>query len=373
MIQSIRKWTKKHPRITYTVYLFVAVIVLSEIALRIFVRWDPSYYVGFKNPAPNMVIEYPYGILKYNSDCFADDEFEKVKTRPRIAYFGDSVCHGVGAGHGYRISELLEETYPAYEHMNLTGGLDTGMSMDMAEKYFQLASRFDVDVAIYLMNLNDIGPYYKDQADQRMTIFRIGALFDWLRGRSYLYTFLRYAVKNAVVRLGYTQSGHKRFEFYPDEFVDEFKATAERIDSVGRRLREHGIGFVVLILPYEMQISEEAAETYAQLGIQWGDTLIDRGPQKLLMELLTEGTVIDGYYAFIDPEDAAADWTAYGVGECFVYNRGDKMDWNHPNRKGHRLLADFIARTGALPATAAGSNEPSMPEEAADLPPPGEE
>ena len=253
-----------------------------------------------------MVIEYHYGILKYNSDCFADDEFEKVKTRPRIAYFGDSVCHGVGAGHGYRISELLEETYPAYEHMNLTGGLDTGMSMDMAEKYFQLASRFDVDVAIYLMNLNDIGPYYKDQADQRMTIFRIGALFDWLRGRSYLYTFLRYAVKNAVVRLGYTPSGHKRFEFYPDEFVDEFKATAERIDSVGRRLREHGIGFVVLILPYEMQISEEAAETYAQLGIQWGDTLIDRGPQKLLMELLTEGTVIDGYYAFIDPEDAAS-------------------------------------------------------------------
>jgi len=373
MIRFVRDWKKKHPRIVYTFYLFVMVIVLSEIALRIFVTWDPAYYVGFSDPAPNTVIEYPYGIIKYNSDRFADDEFEKIKTRPRVAYFGDSVCYGVGAGYGYRISELLEDTYPQYAHLNLTGGLDTDMSMDMAEKYLQLAGRFDVDVAVYLMNLNDIGPYNADQPDQRLAVFRVGALFDWLRGRSYLYTYLRFAVKNTVVRLGCTQSGHKQVELYPNEFRDEFEATAERINSVGRRLSDHGIGFVVLILPYEMQISREAAETYRELDIGWGDSFLDRGPQKLLINLLNEAVVIDGYNAFIDPEHAAADWNAYGVGECFVYNRGDKIDWNHPNRKGHRLLADFIARTGVLHTAIKKKHDASSDSQTSEIAPPGEE
>jgi hypothetical protein len=373
MIRFIRNWTKKHPKITYTFYLFVMVIFLSEIALRIFVRWDPAYYVGFSDPAPNSVVEYPYGIIKYNSDGFADDEFEKIKTRPRIAYLGDSVCYGVGAGYGYRISELLENAYPEYAHLNLSGGLDTGMSMDMAERYLQLAERFDVDVAVYLMNLNDIGPYFAGPADQRLAVFRFGALFDWLRGKSYLYTYLRLAVKNTMVRLGYTQSGQKQFELYPDECRDEFEATADRVNSVGRRLREHGIGFVVVILPYEMQISREAAETYQQLGIGWGESFLDRGPQKLLIDLLSEAIVIDGYNAFIDREHAAADWNAYGVGECFVYNRGDKIDWNHPNRKGHRLLADFIARTGVLPAAMKQRRPASSDSQTSETAPTGEE
>ena len=38
-----------------------------------------------------------------------------------IGYYGDSVTYGVGAGHGYRISDLLEREYPEMSHMNLGG------------------------------------------------------------------------------------------------------------------------------------------------------------------------------------------------------------------------------------------------------------
>jgi hypothetical protein len=32
-----------------------------------------------------------------------------------------------------------------------------------------------------------------------------------------------------------------------------------------------------------------------------------------------------------------------GLGQYFVYNKGDKLDWNHPNRAGHRQIADWLA------------------------------
>ena len=34
----------------------------------------------------------------------------------------------------------------------------------------------------------------------------------------------------------------------------------------------------------------------------------------------------------------------------FVYDKGDKLDWNHPNRAGHRLIADYVQELGILDA-----------------------
>jgi len=35
------------------------------------------------------------------------------------------------------------------------------------------------------------------------------------------------------------------------------------------------------------------------------------------------------------------------VGEAFVYDKGDKIDWNHPNRFGHARIAAWLS---GLPA-----------------------
>ena len=54
-------------------------------------------------------------------------------------------------------------------------------------------------------------------------------------------------------------------------------------------------------------------------------------------------SVFDAYEAFVSTE-LNTDRGTYDVGECFVYNKGDKLDWNHPNRKGHGLIAEFLQR-----------------------------
>ena len=54
----------------------------------------------------------------------------------------------------------------------------------------------------------------------------------------------------------------------------------------------------------------------------------------------------DAYYAFVDPDHVAEARAANGLGQYFVYDRGDKLDWNHPNRAGHRAIANYLASQG---------------------------
>jgi phospholipase/lecithinase/hemolysin len=35
------------------------------------------------------------------------------------------------------------------------------------------------------------------------------------------------------------------------------------------------------------------------------------------------------------------------VGEYFVFNKGDALDWVHPNRDGHRLVAEYLLKNAA--------------------------
>jgi hypothetical protein len=193
------------------------------------------------------------------------------------------------------------------------------------------------------MNLNDVLPDEYGGESTSVRTFR--RTFDWLRGRSYLFTYTRMIIKN----LRSKRSGNA-FERWPQRNAAVFDATAARVNGLGERLATRDVKLIVVIMHYELQISSEAEETYRRLGIEWeGETFIDRGPQKALLERLTVATVLDAYDAFIDPEHAAADRSAYAVGECFVYNRGDKIDFNHPNREGHRLIAEYIDRQDVLP------------------------
>ena len=41
--------------------------------------------------------------------------------------------------------------------------------------------------------------------------------------------------------------------------------------------------------------------------------------------------------------------TSAPVGRLFVYNAGDKIDWNHPNRAGHAALAKGFLQSNACP------------------------
>jgi lysophospholipase L1-like esterase len=347
-------WLRRHPRlaligINLSIFLFVALI--AELALRIYIPYNPGYYMSVEGNSRELI--YPFGIIKINSDGYPDEEFDRSKGR-NVGYFGDSVTYGVGAGHGYRFSDLLAEAYPEYEHMNF-GGIGLSVSEATIAESVALADEFELDVAIYLFNLNDIVPDLAvtaapEGAETKVPFARSMRVWllknaDWLRGKSYLYTYMRTIAKNFLEVRGVGFHGYRAREFHPKEERAVLRETADRINLFRSTLAAKGVEFLLLLLPYEMQISQEAEETYAGLGISWEDGFIDGSTQAIIIDSLDENVRhSDLYYAFVDPNDVEKSRAVNGLGEYFVYDRGDKMDWNHPNRAGHRAIADYLIR-----------------------------
>lgn len=335
----VRRWTW---RLLYGLYLILMVCVLLEIGLRLRIGYDPGYYMGFGQPKPDTVIEYPYGEIRFNHDGYPDDDWLAGKTKPRIAYLGDSVCYGVGAGHGYRVTEVLEEKLPQYEHMNFGHMASSGIRGSNVDRILKMTVKpYRIDQVVYLMNLNDILPDLPDaKAYPKVGNRYLRAWLDELRGKSYLYTYLRTAGKNFYARQGYGHTGLFAFERWPVASEKVVRSTAERVNGLHRALKKRGVRFLVVLLPYEMQISVAAESRYSELGIQWEDGFIDRGAQKALMAAFDDDLeVVDAYFAFVGHGRTREE---NGLGQLFVYNRGDKWDWNHPNREGHRLIANYL-------------------------------
>lgn len=348
----MRSWLSRHPALALLAIngvIFLGLSLTAEFLLRLYIPYNPGYYTAVEGNSREMV--YPFGTIKINSLGFPDDEFELTKTE-RVGYFGDSVTYGVGAGDGYRISDLLEREYPAYEHLNL-GGIAKSISLSEIAYVDRLAARFNLTRAIYLFNLNDILPDVESSGEQTPKVVwlkrRIVPYFDVLRGRSYLYTYLRTATKNLLLAKGIGFAGYTSYERFPRANPGALKDTAKRINRLAEVLSEQGVALSVVLLPYEMQISREAAETYSQLGIDWEPGFIERETQQVIIGELAEGIrYFDAYYAFVDPSSPQTSRAENGVGEYFVYDKGDKLDWNHPNRAGHAAIAAYLIREQIL-------------------------
>ena len=338
---------KRYPKTTYALFLVVTVGLGLEVALRFLVGFNPSYYMGFKDKKPGAVIEYAYGTISINSDGFPDQEFLPTKEKPRIAYIGDSVCYGVGAGYGYRVSELLETAYPGFEHMNMSFGIGSGIFGETASLILKWQQQYDIDTFVYLMNLNDILPDKKETAKRQSRLMNSRRFLDWLRGRSYLYTYVRLIFKNYYVRKGVEVTNQRMYELFPEEYPEIFDATCDRIRTLDRRLKERNANLVVVMIPYEMQISRDAERTYASAGIRWGAEFVERRTQQEIAKRLVGLEIVDAYEAFVPPKGETSR-DDIKVGECFVYNKGDKLDWNHPNRDGHQRIADYLDDLGVF-------------------------
>ncbi|MHC5209800.1 MAG: SGNH/GDSL hydrolase family protein, partial [Planctomycetota bacterium] len=282
---------------------------------------------------------------------FADDEFDL--TRPvRIGYAGDSITRGVGCGYGYRYTELLERAYPDFLHANL-GKSGAGIAADKeVDKVLALTDELGFTTVVCALNLNDCLPETYKGKDEAHTPMRRAKLFvkgtfDWLRPRSYLYNYVRTKVKNAFQVRNIDFHGYPSAELFPTRYADTIRQTASRVNRLKAGLDERGVELIVIIFPYEMQISEHAARVYADHGIRWEPEFLAGSTQDMLIEGLDDDIrCYDLLDAFIDPHAVEASRAAYEVGECFVHDQGDRLDWNHPNRKGHRLMAEHMIREG---------------------------
>jgi hypothetical protein len=327
---------------------------MAEVFLRIYTPYNPGYYTSVSGTSREIV--YAYGTIKINSDGFPDDEFELTKDK-RVGYFGDSVTYGVGAGYGFRVSEYLEDAYPDFEHLNL-GGIGLSISQNEIEFCTELAKRFGLSHAIYLFNLNDVVPTEFASGERETMSVSVRSWlsdhFDWLRGRSYLYTHLRTQAKIFLIGRGVGFHGFDAYEFRPRKNEAIFAETASRINDFHRTLARSGVKLHVVILPYEMQISEEAEQTYSALNVEWEEGFIEGTPQETLRRHLDpEIPVIDAYFAFVDEGAIGQSRKSNPIGEYFVYDKGDKLDWNHPTRIGHRKIADLMVADAVLGPVAA--------------------
>jgi hypothetical protein len=165
----------------------------------------------------------------------------------------------------------------------------------------------------------------------------LGKVDEALRGNSYVYTYVRLGLKNALQRAGYETHGSPAYELEPKKYDDIVKQTAVRVAEQSAYVRAKGLKYCVLLLPYEMQVSEDAARTYGSLGFTWEDGFLAGSTQEVLRRYLSEADV-----SVFDLRAAFAG-ARLSVGDSFVYNKGDKIDWNHPNRTGHELMAKWLA------------------------------
>ena len=120
--------------ITLVLISLFFVLIILEIFCRLFVDFDQNFYSSSKKNKDGKFIIHPYGKIPINQYGFFDEEFKFNSDKEVIAYFGDSVTYGVGAGYPYRFTEHLDKINSQFEHINLSGGLGASLN-NWNEKY----------------------------------------------------------------------------------------------------------------------------------------------------------------------------------------------------------------------------------------------
>ena len=334
-----------------TLALLLLAALVGEGIVRLVGGYDPfemNFYAKHSDTSPGSY-ETPYGVVRLNQLGFPDEEFDLEDPRPRVGYFGDSVTFGVGAGHGHRISDHLRAAFPGFQHMTIAkvGG---GLQLTEMTQALELTDRFHIDRYVYLMNLNDLLPSYMQKTEAAkeplLRRFLYGPVFrfvDQLRLYSHLYNFFRTRVRNVIAQQGFSHQGFEAYELWPRKYAGLIDEVTGRVNELHRQLAARGVTFCIAILPYEMQISREAEQYYAGLGFRWEDDFIDRATQRMIRERLDPDIpVVDTYGAFVREGDEAHSRDANALGEYFIARAGSAVDWDHPNRAGHRAIADFL-------------------------------
>lgn len=350
---------EKHKRFWITVVVLCAFIVplwATEMVLRIVDAYDPFdlLFYTIQNPNDTNILITPYGEIRFNSLGYADIEFDLADPKPRVGYIGDSVVFGLGVGHGFRIADHLRAALPEYQHFSIG---ESGAGVPSPERAERILDQLGLDKFIYFLNLNDIQPTPPPPVAgspppppsilRRVRDHPLFVFVDRLRERSRTYNMLRIAARNAMVRFGYDAiQGAPAYELQPTRYRNVIEQTASRVRQLAATVTSHGARFCVVLLPYEMQISQIAEQYYADNGIQWEDGFLDRSTQAILREELGPAIeVFDAYEAFVRRDHEVEDRGSIGLSEYYISRAGAALDWNHPNRLGHMRLAEFLLET----------------------------
>jgi hypothetical protein len=338
-------WHQRSILAGWVVLMLCLIVLAAEGVLRLTASYQPNFYTPVM--VSNRLNSYSFGDIPFNSYGYPDREWDLANPRERIGFWGDSITSGVGAGFGFRYTDIVRELRRDHDYLNFGGPGEDGIADDAAiGKILALVQRFQLKKVVYAMDLNDILPDKTSVLRQPSQLRRIRPLLkryvDFLRTRSYLYYFLRLKLSSLAARMGYGYHGDEMYELHPVRNAAIVNQTVERINKLSVALRQNGAELCVLLFPYEMQVSADAAARYQRDGIRWSSELLAGEPQKTILRGLNRGiTAVDVAAAFHQDPNA---FLRIGVGEYFVFKRGDVLDWIHPNRAGHRLIAEYLVK-----------------------------
>ena len=334
--------------VAFNLILFIGLITFFELLTRKIINFELFYYEMNQSTTNRDYNLHPYGEIPINTNGFYDKEWDSPKTKYRFAYTGDSVVYGVGAGFPNRLTEYLDSFKTDIEHINISKGIGTNiLSMGSENEIIDLLKRFNIDKLVYILNLNDISPLAfqfnsKNEYDpKKISKFArlkkfINPVDKKLRGRSTLYSLLRFQFKNfLVLKQGLNISGFKAIELEPIKNEKDIKNAARKLAILLNNLKSNSIDICTLILPYEMQISENAAKTYRELGVPFENQFLDFKTQKIFIEEFN-------LYSDLEIHYLGKQFDQKPVGHFYVFDKGDRIDFNHPNGKGHYVLAKEI-------------------------------
>ena len=231
--------------VIFNLIFLVGLITFFELLTRKIINFELFYYemnLSTNNRNYNL---HPYGKIPINSNGFYDKEWDSPKIKNRFAYTGDSVVYGVGAGFPNRLTEYLDSFKTDIEHINISKGIGTNiLSMGSENEIIDLLKNYNIDKLVYILNLNDISPLAfqsnsKNEYDpKKISKFArlkkfINPLDKKLRGRSTLYSMLRFQFKNfLVLKKGLNISGFKAIELEPvknENWIDSILLSEENI------------------------------------------------------------------------------------------------------------------------------------------------
>ena len=323
--------------VLYTAWVVGVSVAVLEGIVRLSVSWSPGYYHGYLEPSAG-VMHYPFGDIPINRHGWPDRPLEEGGSKPRIIWLGDSVLYGTGAPYGERITEHFDRLRPALDHINMGRMGYSGPRGGLGHMDQLLRAQRPAGV-VYLANLNDIVP----DANSPFAIEGPMVLpFSTLKAYSALYALIAQRVHEWSVA---SDPRHSPVEHTPEKWDPIVRQTAKRIQRLAQLIeQQYRIPFTVVLVPYEMQISEASAAYYAELGVHWEPDFVEGSTQKALMSYLPLVRVIDGREAFLGAQGRSRADNA----RCayFVCDRGGRLDWNHLMPEGHALLAEYVHAQG---------------------------
>jgi hypothetical protein len=292
-----------------------------------------------------------------NSHGWRDDEYSLKKPEgvSRIMVVGDSVTFGYGVRLEEMFAKVLERGLNSqglgrFEVISMGGAGGNTYSQSRIIK--ENVAIYDPDLVILVFNLNDILPKIFGKKTARSTdgdrsisrsISRTSldvrrTLDTKFRSRSHLYFLVRERMKVWLRPFGIASPAMvplAAFDMESNSGRAAWRDTSGALLEIAHQLDSDKVKFLLAVLPVDMQLSPEIADLYRRdYGFVFDDSLVNGLPQKIIADFARGHGIacVDLLPSFRkDPHE-----------QTFFRIYGGSIDWNHPNRLGHKIIGEQL-------------------------------